>query len=253
MNSKSFNFSNPLITLCWGVLPGNKSLVIVSSGLSGNQTSRAQMETRFASGSHNSFPSTLIPDLKEPIVLEFSLDHLSINSLTSFASREGFMTYMSSLPWPTLWYKLIGLQDASLSLRHTCGCKFRICRFSIIALPSSITLIIKLSLSSSSSWSSFLDWSNIPELTALWSSLWGKFAKIWPIWGYTECMALRWSKADMPPVLSSLSLVMRIASSLSRCRLKSQKHAFLLNPPSTSRLNPLMPKSAESPCPPGKT
>ena len=66
MNSSSFSFSRPLRTLFWGVLPGNKSLVIVSSGLSGNHTSNAQMDTKLANGSHNSFPSTLIPDLKVP-------------------------------------------------------------------------------------------------------------------------------------------------------------------------------------------
>ena len=66
INSSSFSFSRPLRTLFWGVLPGNKSLVIVSSGLSGNHTSNAQMDTKLANGSHNSFPSTLIPDLKVP-------------------------------------------------------------------------------------------------------------------------------------------------------------------------------------------
>ena len=137
MNSNSLSFSKPLKTLFWGVLPGNKSLVMVSSGLSGNQTRRAQMETRLAKGSHNSLPSTLMPDLKVPIEnvnkqllnckqklenvdsnykyntlprdLEFSPFHRSMNSLISFASLEGLITYMSSFPWPTLWYRLMGL------------------------------------------------------------------------------------------------------------------------------------------------
>ena len=46
-NSRCFNRSKPSKILGWGVLPGNRILVIVSSGLAGCQTSMAHIETRF--------------------------------------------------------------------------------------------------------------------------------------------------------------------------------------------------------------
>lgn len=45
--------------------------------------------------------------------------------------------------------------------------------------------------------------------------------------------------------------VINIASILSRCLAKSQKHDFLRNPPLMSRLNSLMANRAESPSQPG--
>lgn len=66
-------------------------------------------------------------------------------------------------------------------------------------------------------------------------------------------MVLRCSSADTPLVFSSLMRVIRTASRRSRWRLKSQKQALRLKPPSMSMLKPLMPKRAESPWPPGKT
>jgi len=136
-HSNFFNFSSPLKILCCGVLPGKSNLVMVSLGLAGCQTSSAQMDTRLAIGSHNSLPSIFIPDLKLPRCPPSS-PHLDMNSLTSLDSLDGFNTYISSLPWPTLWYRLIGSQI--LSLKQICGFKFRILRFSIIELPSCITL-----------------------------------------------------------------------------------------------------------------
>ena len=65
INSNSLSLSRPRKSLFCGVDPGNRSRVIVSSGLSGNHTSRAQIETKLAKGSHNSLPSTLIPDLQK--------------------------------------------------------------------------------------------------------------------------------------------------------------------------------------------
>src|SRR6218665_107114 len=44
-----------------------------------------------------------------------------------------------------------------------------------------------------------------------------------------------------------------VASSIGRCRTISQKQERRAYPPSNSRLNPLTPKSAESPWPAGKT
>ena len=142
-----------------------------------------------------------------PRDLEFSPFHLSINSRISLASFEGLITYMSSLPWPTLWYKLIGLYTLSLSLqnfflklyiffqenkkgvtfwtkcdpffvrsiylRHICGCILRIWRFWSIAFPSSITLMRSSSWSTSSS-------SLAMEASLANFSLCGKLAKTWP-------------------------------------------------------------------------
>ena len=65
INSNSLSFSRPRKTLFWGVEPGKRRRVMVSSGLSGNHTNRAQMETKLAKGSQSSLPSTLIPDLEK--------------------------------------------------------------------------------------------------------------------------------------------------------------------------------------------
>jgi len=101
-HSNFLSFSKPLNILCCGVLPGNNNLVIVSFGFAGCQTNSAQIETRLAIGSHNSFPSTLIPDLKFPRCPP-SFSHLDINSFTSLDSLDGLRTYISNFPWPTLW------------------------------------------------------------------------------------------------------------------------------------------------------
>jgi len=100
--SNFFSFSNPLNILFCGVLPGKRSRVIVSFGFAGCHTNSAQMETKFAIGSHNSLPSTFIPDLNFPRWPDSSCQR-ERNSLTSLDSLDGLRTYMSSLPWPTLW------------------------------------------------------------------------------------------------------------------------------------------------------
>ena len=96
------SFSRPLKILFCGVLPGKRSLVIVSFGFAGCQISRAQMETRFAMGNHNSFPSTFIPAFMLPSC-PMSSDQRERNSFTSRDSLDGLRTYMSSFPCPTLW------------------------------------------------------------------------------------------------------------------------------------------------------
>ena len=101
-HSNFLSFSRPLKILFCGVLPGKRRRVMVSLGLAGCQTRSAHMETRFAIGSQSSFPSTLMPDLKLPSWPTSSF-HLERNSLTSRDSLDGLRTYISSLPWPTLW------------------------------------------------------------------------------------------------------------------------------------------------------
>lgn len=71
MHSSALSRSSPRRILCCGVLPGKRSRVTVSSGSSGTQTRRAQMETRLASGSHSSLPSMLMPDLQSKNIIIF--------------------------------------------------------------------------------------------------------------------------------------------------------------------------------------
>jgi len=125
-----------------------------------------------------------------------------------------------------------------LSLKQIWGFRLRILRLSIIEFPSCTTLTTNWSLSCSS----FFSFSPTTRL-----------AKKWPICGYTLLMVFLSKTELMPWVFSSLRRVTSIASSRSRWRVKSQKQAFRLKPPSISILNPLMPNSAESPWPPGKT
>lgn len=74
-----------------------------------------------------------------------------------------------------------------------------------------------------------------------------------PIWGYTAFCLFLVNTELIPQALLLFSLVYKTASNLSKCLTKSQKHAFLENPPSKSMLKPLIPNRAASPCPPGNT
>ena len=84
-------------------------------------------------------------------------------------------------------------------------------------------------------------------------SLTCKLQKKCPICGYTWVCFFLLRTAEIPFTFPLLSLVIRMESSRSKWRAKSQKHALRAKPPSTNMLKPLMPKSAASPWPPGNT
>uniref|UniRef100_A0A2M4D009 Putative secreted protein n=1 Tax=Anopheles darlingi TaxID=43151 RepID=A0A2M4D009_ANODA len=105
INSTFFIFSSPSRILYSGAEPGNRMRVMLSSGFAGVQTSSAQIEMRFCSGNAKSLPSFAANSRWSAAF------HLAKKSRTSRESRAGLITYISSVPWPTLWYRLIGSES----------------------------------------------------------------------------------------------------------------------------------------------